>query len=406
MYNSFTTKDLTPEQHLSKVTCDIMGKDRYMHLAGILMIGSREVSDDVPTACTNGRDEKYGREFIENMSTAELRFLVLHENYHKMYKHLTTWKHLCAKDPQLANMSMDYNINGKICDENKDGWAVMPEGGLYDEDFRTPNGWMDTAEIFNILYEEKEQGNGGGNGDGKNGNGNTLDEHDWKGASELSDAEIKELAKEIDDGIRQGGMLAGKQGKGLSRDMKELLETQVDWREVLRSFVNDTCIGTDYATYDRPDRRYLSEGFIMPSGVSEQVGVMALHLDMSGSIGERVQQIMISEVVELAKTANPPELHIIYWDTDVQRAEVYKRDEYDTITSKTKPTGGGGTDVRCVPQYLKEHNIKPQASIVLTDGYLYGGWGVWEHPVLWCVLDNKSATPDVGQVVHIKSTEI
>ena len=114
----------TPEQHLSKVTCDIMREDRYTHLAGILMIGSREVSDDVPTACTNGRDEKYGREFIKNMSSAELKFLVLHENYHKMYKHLTTWKHLCAKDPQLANMAMDYNINGKICDENKDTTSV------------------------------------------------------------------------------------------------------------------------------------------------------------------------------------------------------------------------------------------------------------------------------------------
>ena len=81
-------------------------------------------------------------------------------------------------------------------------------------------------------------------------------------------------------------------------------------------------------------------------------------------------------------------------------------DEIDTVASKTKPVGGGGTDVRCVPQYLKEHNIKPQVSIVLTDGYWYGGWGVWDHPVLWVIVDNKSATPDVGQVVHIKSTEI
>ena len=405
MYNSFMTKDLTPEQHLSKVTCDIMGKDRYMHLAGILMIGSREVSDDVPTACTNGRDEKYGREFIENMSTAELRFLVLHENYHKMYKHLTTWKHLCAKDPQLANMSMDYNINGKICDENKDGWAVMPEGGLYDERLRTPSGWMDTAEIFNILYEEKEQGNGGGNGDG-DGDGDTLDEHDWEGASELSDEEVKELSKEIDEGIRQGSMLAGKQGKGLSRDMKELLEIPVDWREVLRAFITNTCIGADYATYDRPDRRYLSEGFIMPSGVSEQVGCIAEHNDMSGSIGERVQQIMISSLVGICETVKPDELHVSYWDTNVCGYEKYMHDEIDTVASKTKPVGGGGTDVRCVPQYLKEHNIKPQVSIVLTDGYLYGGWGVWDHPVLWVIVDNKSATPDVGQVVHIKSTEI
>jgi hypothetical protein len=44
--------------------------------------------------------------------------------------------------------------------------------------------------------------------------------------------------------------------------------------------------------------------------------------------------------------------------------------------------------------------------IVLTDGYLYGGWGQWQQPVLWCVLDNERAKPDTGKTVHIASRDM
>jgi predicted metal-dependent peptidase len=72
----------------------------------------------------------------------------------------------------------------------------------------------------------------------------------------------------------------------------------------------------------------------------------------------------------------------------------------------TKPKGGGGTTVECVPQYLQDNQIKAQCVIVLTDGYLGGSWGEWHHPVLWTILDNKSAVPSVGKVVHIKQHEM
>ena len=36
----------------------------------------------------------------------------------------------------------------------------------------------------------------------------------------------------------------------------------------------------------------------------------------------------------------------------------------------------------------------------------WGGWGEWTVPVLWCVLDNKDAQPDVGKVLHIKSGDV
>ena len=81
--------------------------------------------------------------------------------------------------------------------------------------------------------------------------------------------------------------------------------------------------------------------------------------------------------------------------------EVYLQDELDTLTKSTKPVGGGGTIVECVPMYMAEHNIKPECVVVLTDGYLGGSWGQWAVPVLWCIHNNKHASPSAGVAIHI-----
>ena len=77
-----------------------------------------------------------------------------------------------------------------------------------------------------------------------------------------------------------------------------------------------------------------------------------------------------------------------------------------SLVTSTKPLGGGGTDVTCVTDYMAKNHINPQACIVLTDGDLYRGWGQWDCPVLWAILNNKCAVPDVGKAVHIKSGDM
>ena len=395
-------KQLNPEQRLAKAVVSIMGKAPA--LSAVLMVGTRVVEHDnakVPTACTNGRDEWYGAGFVDGLTDAELRGLVLHENYHKLYRHLTTWQHLNKIDPDLANRAMDYVINIKIYDEyGQDGWVKMPEGGCFDEKYR---GW-DTAQVFWDLHDNKsEDDEGGGGGKGKP---QGFDQHDWDGASEMDAEEIRDLAREIDEAVRQGALIAGKTGSGGDRNLEELMQPQVDWREVLREFVQTTCAGSDYSTWKRPNRRYIGAGIYMPSGISEQVDELVVAIDTSGSIGGTALSAFLAEVKSVCDTVKPNKVRVLYWDTKVCRDEAYKLDELDDLVKSTKPAGGGGTCVECVPEYMQEHGIKPQACIVLTDGDLYRGWGTWNTPVLWCILDNDSKKPDVGTTVHIKSREM
>jgi predicted metal-dependent peptidase len=397
---------LTAEQRLSKNITQIMGNPKYVALAGVLMIGEKGIKDDCPTAYTNGRDDYYGRAFVEGLADSEFRFLILHETYHKLFKHLTTWEHLYKDDAQLANMACDYVINLMIADENRDMFAVMPkdaEGnaiGLLDEKFRN----MDTAQVYKILKQEQEenvaeQSKGEGNGGG-------LDEHDWEGAQEMSADEQRGLAREIDEAIRQGAMTAGKVGSGGNRAIDQLLQPEVNWREVMREFITETCRGTDDSTWRQPSRRHLAMGMLRPSGITERVGELVIPIDTSRSIGQHELTKCLSEIKGICDMVKPESVRILYWDTKVCADELYGDvagacGSLEQLTQTTKPAGGGGTNVQCVTDYIRDNNINAQAVIVLTDGYLGGDWGAWTMPLLWGILDNKSARPTIGKTLHI-----
>lgn len=405
---------LTAEQRLTRAVVGVMGQAPC--LSGVLMVGKKEIKDGLPTACTNGRDEFYGREFVGTLNDAELRFLILHETYHKLYKHLTTWRALWDEDKRLANMACDYVINLKIVDEfglenvNNAKFVEMPEGGLLDVRFRN----MNAKQVFDILKQEQDDDddNGGGNegeGNGDQGSedaggdgGGGMDSHDWEGAKEMSEEDKKALAREVDNAIRQGALTAGKLGSGGIRDLEELLSAKVDWRDALREFATTNCAGKDFSTWNRPNRRYLSSGYYLPSSVSETIEELGIFIDTSGSIGGKEIAQFLGEVQSIAETVKPRRVRLLYWDTQVCKDETYEGDDVLTLAKSTKPAGGGGTDVDCVCRYIVEHGINLQCAVVLTDGYLGNQWGNWNVPLLWCIVGNKNATPPNGQVVHVE----
>jgi predicted metal-dependent peptidase len=419
-------KQLTAEQRLEKATIKILShKGKYEALTGILMYGDVTVDDTTPTACTDGKNEKYGRAFVGTLTDAELRFVRLHEVYHKMYRHLLIWRHLWKEDGALANQACDLVINCKLVDgDDGEGFIVKPACGLLDPQYRG----LDAGQVYNLLKkdkkeEEKEEKGEGEPGEGepgegeprvsrvkpgeskpgesKPGEGAGMDEHDWENADKRGSAEEQQISREIDDALRQGGILAGKTGSGGSRDVRELLQAKVDWREVLRDYLQQLVVGKDFTSWRRFNRRYLSQDMYMPAGVKEQVGEILIGIDTSGSIGGTFISQFLGEVKSICETLQPEKIRLVYWDTTVCREEVYLMHELDDLIRTTKPSGGGGTDPRCVTQYMEKNNVKPECIVMLTDGYV-GSWGdTWPAPVLWCILNNKAAVPSVGQAVHI-----
>jgi predicted metal-dependent peptidase len=400
------------ERRLSKVKIAIMRNPKFALWSGLMTVGKTRVSDDVPTACTNGRDETYGRAFIKELDDRELAFVVLHETLHKAFRHLFTWKKLWDEDKQLANMACDYVINLMLLDMDKSNNVIaMPQKqgkaiGLVDEKYRGLN----AKQVFDLLKEDKKNGEGmfgegqPCEGDGEGGQG--FDDHDWEGAKELDAETKKELEREIDQALRQGvitnNKVNGAGAGGLSRELGELLEPEVDWRELLREFVKSTCSAKDASSWRRVNRRYLGTGVYMPSLIGERVGHLVIGIDTSGSIGGHELNEFLSEVKGIADEVHPEKVDLIYWDSAVAGHEVYDVSDVSNIVSSTKPMGGGGTDPTCVHHYLKENNIKPEAVIMLTDGCI-GDWGnEWEAPMLWTVVRNPNAYAPMGKTIHIK----
>jgi predicted metal-dependent peptidase len=443
-------KKLTAHQRLEKALVDILAVERFTALSGVLLLVKHQIQNATTptprtsTACTNGIECTYAEAFVDSMTDADLRFLILHETYHCMFKHLTTWEHLYNDDPSLANQACDHVINLflleaadelEIKDAKYRGFLTMPAGGCADRRFAG----MDSAMIFRLLKQEQDQpqqpqqpqdgGEGQGEGDdgddgdesqdkdsgsnpssgnkpSKNKSRQGFDDHDWDGAAELTEEKKAEIGRKMDEAVRQGALLAGKVGSGGMREIEELLKSKVRWQDALREYLHATCTGNEFSTWRRPNRRFVAAGVYMPSGISETIGEMVVGVDTSGSIGGPELGQFLGEIAAICTTVQPEAVRLLYWDTAVCKDERYARDELDTLVKTTKPAGGGGTSPDCVTTYLSENNIKPQVCVMLTDGYVGNNWGgSWPCPVVWCVVGNASAEASVGKTIHVEWNE-
>jgi predicted metal-dependent peptidase len=389
---------LTAEQRVQKSHVALMNDPKYCLYSGIFMLGKTEVSDTIPTACTDGRNTYYGRKFVDKLKDSDLKGLILHENLHKAFRHTTVWKHLYKLNPQLANMACDYVINLMIHDSDPQGTSVtLPEGGCLDEKYRG----MDAGTVFKLLQQEQQQGGkngkGDGSGDSQSEGGQGFDEHDWEGADEMSEDEKQQLAR--DQALRQGALLAGKMAGNVPREISEAMEAKVNWREVLRDFVNSICADKDNSTWRRPNRRWVDQNVYMPSAIGEAVGRIVVGIDTSGSIGQAEIGQFLGELLSICNHVQPEAIDLLYWDTDVAGHEVYNRGDYEALMSSTKPAGGGGTDPACVPKYIANKKLEPECVIMLTDGYV-SSWGKWKHPVFWGIT-SKGISADNGVSVYV-----
>lgn len=423
---------LTIEQRLKGVGTDIIKHPYACRVAGVMVTGKVIINPDIPTACTNGRDEMYNPDFMMPFNRKQVRYIRFHELLHKYMKHhMPAYRGICNKYPQLSNMAMDYVINGFI--EGVPGASTFferpPCGVLVDSRFDGMS-WM---QVLKELIKMQQGGGGSGGGSGKGGQGGQpsstpnmnggpaispeeavqgaqdgFDEHDFSELDGLSPDEVDKINKALDDAINQGDILhkraLAKLGSG-GMVQGVPAERTTDWRPVLRDFITDTCQGDDEATFCPPNRRFLPLDLLMPSVYSEAMEELVIAADTSGSMGS-LYPVLFGEVAQILRTVKPSKVHVLWWDTQVAHAQTFTEQDYDSIADVLKPAGGGGTSPQCVLDYMSTNNINPAAIIWLTDGYIDSLKTQPPCPSLWGVLDNERFTPPFGKVVHVNSVTL
>lgn len=373
------------QDRIKKAHIAIMQHKKFCAYSGVVACGKVEISEDVPTAATDGWNVIYNPKFVADKAAtdAELRFLILHEATHKAYRHMMVWRALANENARMANVAMDHFVNLSLQDtDDGEGFIRMLSVGI--QPAPKYRGWS-VKQIFDDLKQQQDDDSGEG-----------MDEHDWSGDGEgMGKPSDQAIAQEIERAVRQGEILRKKlAGKGAGDSegvFGDLLTPKIDWRKVLREFVTETCAGRDESSWRKPNRRYLSEDIYMPTMVGTTMTELVIGFDTSGSVfnGAEMMQF-VAEIERIVADVAPQKVHVIYWDTEVAGHQTFEDGQFAVQNLKVK--GGGGTDGSVLFDYLRDHNIHPQAIVQFTDGYV-GSWGTSDVPTLWAITESHIKAP-------------
>jgi len=349
------------------------------------------LSDDVPTAATNGKYVIYNPKFLDDLTDEQVKFLVAHECMHPMLEHNFRRN---GRDPLKWNKAADYVINKLLVDE-KIGKFI--EGGCLNDAIYNAGGGTSDG-IFNILPDD-QGGDGGdnGNGTGDGGIGGTgQDLQDGEGGAAAQEQQAAEWRVKTAQAAQAAKMM-GKLSANMERLVDQVLNPKVDWRDVLERFV--TKCRADDRTFARPNRRFVSQGLYLPSVSGEVLDEMVFAVDMSGSISPDEANQFAAECRKVFEDHRPAKLHLVFFSHDVCAHDVLTRDDEFVFNAR----GGGGTAFSPVFKHIEDEGIEPAGVVFLTDLYCNDYGNAPECPVLWVSNvdhgDGQYGKPPFGEVV-------
>jgi predicted metal-dependent peptidase len=357
------------------------------------------------TAATDGRHFYYNSRFIDMLKPKEIEFLFGHEVLHCVYDH---FGRRGDRDPMLFNVANDYAVNGDL-KKHRVGEFITSVPCLYDSKYEG----MSSEEIYDILYENAEKinvsdlidkllddhldgegdGESEGDGDDKNGKG--------KGRPKLSDEERQKIKDEIKEAVLAAAAAsdgAGNLPAGVKRLIQDMTAPKMNWREMLRMQLEST-IKSDF-TWMRASRRGWHMDAVMPGMKNDELIDIAIGIDASGSIDERMLRDFLAETQGIMDQFQSYKIHIFTFDTRVYNPVQYNSDNLDSICDY-EVKGGGGTDFDAIYNYLKEEQIEPKRLVVFTDGYPFGSWGDENYAdTVWIIHGNTTVVPPWGQYAY------
>ena len=355
-----------------------------------------------PTAATDGRNFYYNSRFIDMLRPKEVEFLFGHEVLHCVYDH---FGRRGDRDHQLFNVANDFAVNGDL-KKHRVGEFITSVPCLYDSKYEG----MSSEEIYDDLYKNAEKINMSDlidkllddhlDGDGNGGD----DEEDedskknGKGRPKMSAEERQKIKDEIKEAVLAAAAAsdgAGNLPAGVKRLIQDMTAPKMNWRELLRMQLEST-IKSDF-TWMRASRRGWHMDAVMPGMKNDELIDIAIGIDASGSIDERMLRDFLAETQGIMDQFQSYKIHIFTFDTRVYNPAQYNSDNLDSICDY-EVKGGGGTDFDCIFEYLKEEQIEPKRLVVFTDGYPFGSWGDENYAdTVWIIHGNQTVVPPWGQ---------
>jgi predicted metal-dependent peptidase len=147
----------------------------------------------------------------------------------------------------------------------------------------------------------------------------------------------------------------------------------MDWREILNLKLQ-SMFKNDY-TWSRCSRKGQSSGIYLPGLKEDQRLDVAIAIDSSGSISDKMILDFLGEVKGIMSQFTDYRIHLWCSDTIVYNPQIFTPDNVDEIDTY-EIMGRGGNDFNCNWDYMKENSLIPERLIHFTDGYDCGmGFG-------------------------------
>lgn len=341
---------------------------------------NKQASTAIPTAGvrvdphTSQFEMLYNPEFFAKLTHEQRLNVLKHEFYHLIFEHVTSRK---PKDisPRVWNFATDLSINTHLGD--------LPEGCLrpgvgHFEDF--PPGLSAEQYLALLKKMQKEQQEKQRNGEGdesgemgedglpqegqfdshedwsdKTGSSDTLEEQQ---ASDIASERIKDFVKKaVDEALKEGSRGWGSVPGDVRRDIMAKIQTKVDWKKVLRYFIKTSRRSDRRSTVKRLNKRYR---YIHPGKKVNRQANIAISIDQSGSVSDKMLQAFFGELNNLADLAT---FTVIPFDTRVDQKLVYEWKKGQKLAAKRVMSGG--TCFNAPTKYVNENGF--DGHIILTD---------------------------------------
>jgi predicted metal-dependent peptidase len=353
---------------------------------GSLALRLKLIEDiSIPTMATDGTVIRYSPKFVEGLFLEEVKGVLCHEVMHCALQHHTRRQ---GRDPVKWNMAGDYAINPTL----KDSGFTLPSGHLDNPAYHGKS----ADEIYSLLPDDLECFDGLG---GDPGGCGAVEDAKEEGGRALTEAELSEVEQEWKVAIIQAAQQAkacGKLPAGLERLLDDVLNPKVDWRTVLRQFV-ETSARSDY-NWVLPNKRYIQQGIYLPCLKSDELGHVVVAVDTSGSISQQELNQFAGEMSSILEEYQDAKITVLYCDSEIAGVEEFASDD---LPLQLHPKGGGGTDFSKVFLYVEEQGIEPVCLVYLTDLWCDSFGETPEYPVLWVATSDREVDVPFGEIIRI-----
>lgn len=371
---------MTPETKVVKAKANLIWDSPFFGVLSAQLILVDATDDpDINTMATDGTHMFYDAAFVEKLTMPELQFVVMHEILHCAFQHHTRRQ---QRDPERWNIAADFAINYELREIEKSGAKPaikMPVGGLYDEQYAG----MSVEQIYNLLPEDAAKQLGISNGQDPGGCGRIMDAAKDAAGNEAA-------AADMDVRVRQAASAAAGSAKGIGnlpagiwRIIDELTEPKVDWKQVLRRFIDES-FTKDYS-WMKPNRRFLSSGIILPSLIGDGINHVVIAVDTSGSIDRTILREFASEINGAFGDGLIDKITVVWTDTTVAHTQEFLAGDELTLEA----AGGGGTAFSNAFKWIADNTDDAACVIFFTDLEVHDFGKEPSCPTIWAVHGSK-----------------